>query len=97
MTDPSADADDQDDAGVQQQVTVDDLFRGLGSSNHDGQLTPPEVEEVLKEVHPVVAGEFVRRWASARDSVGSSAEHPDFRRKVGKVLDDYPDGYGGGR
>ena len=78
---------------AEREISVDDLFSGLGSSSHQGHLTPPEVEDVLAEVHPVVAGEFIRRWASARDQVGSSAEHPDFRDEIKRVLDEYQHGY----
>jgi len=82
---------EDDDADVGRSPTVDDLFAGLGSSSHDGSMTPPEINDELRRVHPFIVAELVRRWAEARD--GSSAEHPQFRERIQAVLDDYPNGY----
>lgn len=76
--------------------TVADLLAGCGSANHDGSMTPPEVQAILGDIHPAVMGSIVRRWADAREEFGGSgAEHPHFREAVEAVLDNHPDGYGG--
>lgn len=74
--------------------TFADVASACGSANHDGGLTPPQLKEVLAEVHPVVVAQFVRRWAEARKQHGGSgAEHPQFRDGMSRVLESHPHGY----
>lgn len=72
-----------------------DVMAACGSASHDGGIPAPELQQELVEVHPVVVAQFVHRWAEARDELGgSSAEHPQFRDRLNRLLSEYPHGYG---